>query len=182
MDVRSNVDEETENQRAELRGHQHLSECGILARTQCWHCPHGVPCPFSAFMSDQWHEPAFEDRKRAWQKLPSLMAVNGNAFMTCAYLSPTPGFFAPFYYCQCLCPYSQRCSDTNGGSFERRVVSVYNVYLHILCMIEPVKGMWFSSSVKHLHNMHLSALSLQIQIQTTNTSDGLLMVAQRKGA
>ena len=62
------------------------------------------------------------------------------------------------------------------------LVSVYNAYLHILCMIEPGKGMRFSSSVKHLHNMHLSALSPQIQIQTTNTLDGLLMVPQRKGA
>jgi len=182
MDVRSDVDEETENQRAELGGHQHLNARGILARTWCQHCPHGVPCPFRTFLSDQWCQPNFEDRKLAWQKSPSLMAENGNACTTCAYLSPTPGFFAPFYYCQCLCPYGQRCSDTNDGSFERRVVSAYNVYLHILCVIEPGKGMWFSSNVKHLHNTHLSALSPQIQIQTTNTSDGLLMVAQRKGA
>jgi len=42
--------------------------------------------------------------------------------------------------------------------------------------------MWFSSSVKHLHNIHLSAQSPQIQIRTTNASNGLLMVAQRKGA
>ena len=55
-------------------------------------------------------------------------------------------------------------------------------YIHIFCMIEPNKGMRFSSSVKHLYNMHLSAPSPQIQILTTNTSDGLLMVAQRKGA
>ena len=122
------------------------------------------------------------DCKRARQKLSSLMTENVNAFTTCAYLSPTPGFFFPFYYCQCLCPYGQRCSDTNDGSFERRVVSAYNVYLHILCMIEAGKGMRFSSSVKYLHNMHLSAPSPQIQIRTTNTSDGLLMVAQRKGA
>jgi len=40
---------------------------------------------------------------------------DGNACTTCAYLSPTPGFFAPFYYNQCLCPYGQRCSDTNDG-------------------------------------------------------------------
>ena len=97
------------------------------------------------------------------------------ASTTCAYLSPTPGFFAPFYYCQCLCPYGQRCSDTNDGLFERRVVSVYNVYLHILCMIEPGKDIWFSSSVKNLHNMHLSRRLHR------STSDGLLMVAQRKG-
>ena len=81
-----------------------------------------------------------------------------------------------------LCPDNQRCSDTNDGSFERRVVSAYNVYLYILCMIEPGNGMQFSLSVKHLNNMHLSAQSPQIQIQTTNMSDGLLMVAQRKGA
>jgi len=67
-------------------------------------------------------------------------------------------------------------------SFERMVVSAYNLYLHILCIIEPGKGMRFSSSVKHLHNMHLSTPSPQIQIRRTNTSDGLLMVAQRKGA
>jgi len=59
--------------------------------------------------------PDFEDRKQDWQKLPSLMEENGNACMTCTYLSPTPGFFAPFYYCQCLCPYGQRCSNTNDG-------------------------------------------------------------------
>ena len=35
MDVRSDVDEETENQRAELAGHQHLNARGILARTLC---------------------------------------------------------------------------------------------------------------------------------------------------
>jgi len=136
----------------------------------------GMSCPFGSFLSDRWRQPDFEDRKRARQKLPSLMTENGNACTTCAYLSPTPGFFSPLCYCQCLCPYGQRCSDTNDGLFERRVVSVYNVYLHILCMIEPSKGMRFSSSVKHLHNMHLSALSLQIQIRTTNTSKRLLIV------
>jgi len=108
------------------------------------------------------------------------MAENGNVCTTCAYLSPTPGFFAPFYSCQCLCPYGQRCSDTNDGSFERRVVSAYNVYLHILCVIEPGKGMQFSSGVKYLHNMHLSAPSSQIQIQTANTLDGLLMVGRKR--
>jgi len=182
MDARSDVDKETENQRAELRGHQHLNARGILARTLCRHCPHGVPCPFRSFLSDRWRQPDFEDRKRARQKFPWLMAENGNACTTCGYLSLTPGFFAPFYYCQCLCPSGQRCSNTNDGSFERRLVSAYNVYLHILCMIEPDKGTRFSSSVKHLHNMHLSAPSPQIQIWTTNTWDGLLMVAQRKGA
>ena len=90
--------------------------------------------------------PDFEDRKRARQKLPSLIAENGNACTTCAYISPTPGFFAQFYYCQCRWPYGQRCSNTNDGSLERRVVSAYNVYLHILCMIEPGKGMRFSST------------------------------------
>ena len=104
------------------------------------------------------------------------MTENGNACTTCAYLSPTPGFFAPFYYCQCLCPYGQRCLDINDGLFERRVVSVYNVHLHILCMIEPGKNIRFSSSVKHLYNMHLSRRLRR------STSDGLLMVAQRKGA
>jgi len=106
-------------------------------------------------------------RKWARQKLPSLMAKNGNACTTCAYLSPTPGFFATFYYYQCLCPYGQRCSDTNDVLFERRVVPAYNVYLHILCMIEPGKGMRFSSSVKHLHNMHLSTPSPQIHLGWT---------------
>jgi hypothetical protein len=44
--------------------------------------------------------------KRSRQELPSLMAENGNACTTYAYLSPTPVFFAPFYYGQCLrvCP------------------------------------------------------------------------------
>ena len=142
-------------------------------------CPHGVPCPFGSFLSDRWRQPDFEDRKRARQKLPSLMAENGNACTTCAYLSPTPGFFAPFYYCQCLCPDRQRCSDTNDGLFERRVVSVCNAYLHILCMIEPGKDIRFSSSVKHLHNLHNMHLSRRLH---RSTSDGLLMVAQRKGA
>ena len=63
--------------------------------------------------------PDFEDRKRARQKLPSLMAENGNACTTCAYLSPTPGFLAPFYYCQCLCPFGQRCSNTNDGRLSK---------------------------------------------------------------
>jgi len=45
MDAQSDVDEETENQRAELGGYQHLNARGILARTRCWQCPHGVPFP-----------------------------------------------------------------------------------------------------------------------------------------
>jgi len=45
MDTRSDVEEETENQRTELGGHQHLNVSGILARTRCRQCPHGVPCP-----------------------------------------------------------------------------------------------------------------------------------------
>ena len=148
-----------------------LNARGILARTRCRQCPHGVPCPFGSFLSDRKRQPDFEDRKRARQKLPSLMAENGNTCTTCAYLSPTPGFFAPFYYCQCLCPYGQRCSNTNDGSFERRVVSIYDLNLHILCMIEPGIGMRFSSSVKHLHNMHLSAPSPQIHLGWTNDDD-----------
>jgi len=95
------------------------------------------------------------------------MAENGNSCTTYTYLSPIPGFFTPFYYCQCLYPYGQRCSDTNDGLFERRVVSVYNIYLHILCMIEPGKGMQFSSCVKHLHYMHLSTPSQQIHLGWT---------------
>ena len=42
------------------------------------------------------------------------------------------------------------------------------LYLHI---IELGKGMRFSSSVNHLHNMHLSAPPPQIQIRTTNAAD-----------
>ena len=101
-------------------------------------------------------QPDFEDRKRARQKLPSLMVENGNAYTTCVYLSPTPGFFAPFYYLQCLCPYGQRCSNTNDGLFE------------------PGKDIRFSSSVKHLHNIHLSRRLHR------STSDVLLMVAQKR--
>ena len=152
-----------------------LNARGILARTRCRQCQHGVPCPFGSFLSDRKRQPDFEDRKRARQKPPSLMTENGNACTTCTYLSPTPDFFVPFYYSQCLCPYGQRCSDTNDALFERRVVSVYNAYLHILCMIEPVIGIRFSSSVKHLYNMHLSRRLHR------STSDGLLMVAQKKG-
>jgi len=37
MDAQSDVDEETENQRAELGGHQHLNARGILVRTRCRH-------------------------------------------------------------------------------------------------------------------------------------------------
>jgi len=119
-----------------------------------------------------------EEEPTSDEKLPSLMSENGNTCTTCVYLSPTPGFSVPFYYCQCLYPYinGQRCSDTYDGLFERRVVSVYNTYLYILCMIEPGKDIRFSSSVKHLHNMHLSRRLHRF------TSDGLLMVAQRKGA
>ena len=84
MDARSDVNEETENQRTELGGHQHSNTRGILARTRCWHYPHGLPCPFGSFLSD----PDFEDREQAQQKLPWLMAENGIACTTCAYLSP----------------------------------------------------------------------------------------------
>jgi len=42
MDARSDVDQETENQRAELGVHQHWNTRGILARTRCRYCPHGV--------------------------------------------------------------------------------------------------------------------------------------------
>ena len=52
MDARSDVDEETENQRAELGDHQNLNARGILARTRCRQCPHGVSCPFGPFLSD----------------------------------------------------------------------------------------------------------------------------------
>jgi len=131
MDARSDVDEETEDQRAELRGHQHLNACGIIARTRCQHCPHSVTCPFLSFLSD-WRPPDFEDLKRAWQRLPSLMAENGNACTTCAYLSPTPGFFALFYYYQCLCPYSERCSDTNDGHLNKGW-SLYTMYICTFC-------------------------------------------------
>jgi len=178
MDVRSDVDEETENQRAELGGHQHF-EC-------TWYsCTHTVSAVSTRRVLSFWILPVrpmtptwFWGSLTARQKLPSLMPENGNTCTTCAHLSPTPGFFAPFYYCQCLCPYinGQRCSDTNDGLFERRVVSVYNAYLHILWMIEPGKDIRFSSSVKNLHSMHLSRRLHR------STSDGLLMVAQRKGA
>ena len=53
MDARSDVVEETENQRAELGGHPHLHTRGILARTQCRQCPHGVSCLFGSFLSDR---------------------------------------------------------------------------------------------------------------------------------
>jgi len=55
MDAWSDVDGETENQRAELGGHHYLNARGILARTPCQHCPHSVPCPFGSFLSDRWH-------------------------------------------------------------------------------------------------------------------------------
>jgi len=162
------------NQRAKLGGHQHLNARGILARTQCWQCPHGVPCPFGSFLSDQWHQPDFEDHKRARQKLPLLMAENGNACMTCAYLIPTPGFFAPFFIASVSvlmvsAVQIQMMDRLNEGW------SLYTMYICTFCAwLNPAKVC--SSSVKHLHNMHLSALSPQIQIQTTNTLDGLLMV------
>jgi len=67
------------------------------------------------------------------------MAENGNACMTCAYLSPTPGFFAPFYYCQCLCPYSQRCSDTKDGCLNEGW-SLHTMYICIFCAwLNPAK-------------------------------------------
>jgi len=104
-------DKEKENRRVELGGHQHLNARGILARTPCRHCPHSVPCSFG-FLSDRRRQPDFEDRKRTRQEIPSLMAENGNSCTTCAYLSPTLGFFAPFYYCHCLCPYDVQKKKT----------------------------------------------------------------------
>ena len=47
------VDEETENQRAELGGHQLLNTRAIFARTRYRQCAHGVPCPFGSFLSDR---------------------------------------------------------------------------------------------------------------------------------
>ena len=41
MHARSDVDEETENQRAEIGGHQHLNARGNLARTRCRQGAHG---------------------------------------------------------------------------------------------------------------------------------------------
>jgi len=57
MDTRSDVDEETDNQRAELGGHQHLNARGIFVRTRCRQCPHGVFYPFGSFLSDRWRQP-----------------------------------------------------------------------------------------------------------------------------
>jgi len=111
MDIWSDVDKEKENQRAELEDHQHLNARGILARTPCQYCPHSVPCPFRSFLSDLWRHLILRIGDRPDRNYPRC----GNACTTCACLSPTPGFFNPFYYCQCLCPYGQRCSDTNDG-------------------------------------------------------------------
>jgi len=110
---------------------------------------------------------------REWKRMHDMCISpsQSNSWLLCSILLlpvSLPLRSALFRYKQC--------------SFERRVVSAYNVYLHILCMIEPGIGMRFSSSVKYLHNIHLSALSPQIQIRRTNTSDGPLMVTQRKGA
>jgi len=108
---------------------------------------------------------------RWWQRMEMLCISQSNSSLLCSIL---------------LLPVSLSLRSAlfryKWWSFERRVVSAYTVYLHILCMIEPGKGMRFSSSVKHLYDMHLSAQSPQIQIQRTNTLDGLSMVAQRKGA
>jgi len=52
MDTGSDLDEEKENQRTEVRGHPHLHARGILVRTPCQHCPHSVSYPFGSFLSD----------------------------------------------------------------------------------------------------------------------------------
>jgi len=57
-------DEEKENQRAELGGHQHLNARGILARTPCQHFSHSVPCPFE-FPWGRRRQADFEDQKWA---------------------------------------------------------------------------------------------------------------------
>jgi len=116
-------------------------------------------------------------RQSRWRLQECMVAIQAATHNMCMCISQSnSSLLCSILYCQCLCPYGQRCSDANDGLFERRVVSVYNVYLHILCMIETGKDIRFSSSVKNLHNMHLSRRLHR------STPDGLLMVAQRKGA
>ena len=107
MDVRSDVDEETENQRAE-----HF-EC-------TWYsCTHTVSAVCTRRALSFWILPVrLATPTWFWgsQTGPTEITLAGGRERTiCAYLSPTPDFFAPFYYGQCLCPYSQRCSNTNDG-------------------------------------------------------------------
>jgi len=91
---------------------------------------------------------------REWKCMHDMCISHSNYWLLCSILFLSVS-------------YGQRCLNTNDGSFERRVVSEYNVYLHILCMIEPGKGIRFSSSVKTLDNMHLSAPSPQIHLRWT---------------
>jgi len=96
--------------------------------------------PFQIISVRLMTPPDFEDRKWVWQKLPALMAENWNACTTCAYLNPTPGFFAPFYYCQFLYPYGQRCSDTNDGRLNEGW-SLHTIYICTFCAwLNPEKA------------------------------------------
>ena len=76
-----------------------MNAWGILASRRCGGTTHIVPLAFSNPRRAPMIKVILGIKQRCQQELLSLMAENGNACMTSEYLSPTPGFFAPYLVC-----------------------------------------------------------------------------------
>jgi len=76
---------------------------GVFLHTHRVGTVHSACLALSNFRRADNAEVVLRIEKRVQQGLPSLMAENGNACTTYAYLGPTPGFSALFYHGQCLC-------------------------------------------------------------------------------
>jgi len=76
-------------------------ECmGYSCKQTVWaHHPYRAPGLFKCPSGANDVKVILGIKQRCRQELLSLMAENGNACMTSEYLSPTPGFFAPYLVC-----------------------------------------------------------------------------------
>ena len=76
---------------------------------------------------------------RWWQSMHNVCISQSTSWLLCSILLLSVSL-----------PFRSALFSNKWWSFERRVVSAYNVCLHILCIIDLCKGMRFSSSVTHL--------------------------------
>jgi len=96
-------------------------ECmGHSCKQTVWGChPQRAPGLFTFPSSADDVKVLVGIERRCQQELLSLMAKNGNACMTSEYLSPTPGFFAP-YLVRNFWPCTQRHWNMNDGRLNGR--------------------------------------------------------------